>query len=455
VIAIVGGGCSGVLLAAHVFERRKDVDVTIIEPKAELGRGVAYSTPWKEHLLNVPAGQMSPFSSRPSDLVEWLARNGHQSDSSAFLPRSLYGTYLRQALDQAIGGSSARFTHVRAEVVDVGCTATGVVLGLSDGRKLGASLAVLAHGNPSPAALPGIASQNADPRIFDAAWDADALRLTRPDERVLLIGSGLTAVDALVAFESQGHQGPLHLVSRRGQLPQGHTRNGRSKTLPAAVPPSSLREAYRRTRQEIRGGRDWRDVVDGLRPVTNGLWNAWTLEERSRFLRHVKAYWDSHRHRMAPEASATVARCRQRGRLFVHAGRIGRLSSTPSGLLVHLVTRQREPLDLEVDRVINCTGIAETYQRSRRPLIQSLIARKLAIPNEMGTGFATDAGGALVDASGRVSDRLFTLGPPRYGELMETIAVPEISTQAEQLAERLIESLGALEPMEVLEHDAE
>jgi len=95
---------------------------------------------------------------------------------------------------------------------------------------------------------------------------------------------------------------------------------------------------------------------------------------------------------------------------------------------------------LGIDRVINCTGLHDDYCDSRRPLIRSMIADGSASANDLGLGFRTGANGALVDAAGETSRALFTLGPPRRGELFETTAVPEISSQAEELARHLIGS---------------
>ncbi|HSM76946.1 MAG TPA: FAD/NAD(P)-binding protein, partial [Bryobacteraceae bacterium] len=76
VIAIIGGGCSGVLAAISLLREAPDEDLIVIEPREDLGRGMAYSTPWYEHLLNVPAAKMSALPSEPSHFAEWLTRRG-------------------------------------------------------------------------------------------------------------------------------------------------------------------------------------------------------------------------------------------------------------------------------------------------------------------------------------------------------------------------------------------
>ncbi len=43
-----------------------------------------------------------------------------------------------------------------------------------------------------------------------------------------------------------------------------------------------------------------------------------------------------------------------------------------------------------------------------------------------------------IDATGKISAQLYTLGPPKIGYLWETIAVPEVRKQAQELAEELL-----------------
>jgi uncharacterized NAD(P)/FAD-binding protein YdhS len=445
-IAIVGGGCSGLLVAAHLLERSPDLDLTIFEPHAELGRGVAYSTPWPQHLLNVPAAQMSALASRPLHFVEWLESRGYSDVGAAFMPRGLYGEYLRAVLDETERSAGTRLRHVRSEVLGIEAVDGAVSLRTADGGTHRATQVVLALGNAAPAPLRGLLAEGTEPRFFSTAWQPGALLLNSREERVLLIGSGLTAIDCLLAFEAQGHRGLIHVVSRRGRLPQPHVRSPAGPQAPSDEVPVGLRRLVRGARERARGAEDWRAVVDGFRPRTNGLWQFLSSADRARFARHVKPYWDSHRHRMAPEIGEVLERCRESGRLHVHAGRVRRLAATSDAMSDAGGDALQLALDLRgggafhgrIDRAINCTGIAERYDRSRRPLIQALIANRSARVNGMGTGFATDADGALIDAAGRVSDRLFTLGPPRSGDLLETIAVPEIRRQAEILAARLV-----------------
>jgi uncharacterized NAD(P)/FAD-binding protein YdhS len=48
-IAIVGGGASGALMTAHLLKLTDHIRLTLIEPRARLGRGLAYATQSESH----------------------------------------------------------------------------------------------------------------------------------------------------------------------------------------------------------------------------------------------------------------------------------------------------------------------------------------------------------------------------------------------------------------------
>jgi uncharacterized NAD(P)/FAD-binding protein YdhS len=439
-IAIVGGGCSGLLVAAQLFRQGFPGNITIIEPRAALGRGLAYSTPFDEHLLNVPAGKMSALPGEPSHFLDWLrASRFPNAEPALFAPRKVYGEYLESVLDREV--KRGRFTHVRAEVTAIGSNGSIAELTLGDGSTFEAVRVVLALGNPasSPNPAPPLAERPIQWHL--SPWFDDALRLRHPGERVLLVGTGLTAVDAALALQSQDAACQIHMLSRRGARPHVH-----SPGPPPARPPDfadhRLRSMFSELRRLIENMRQsdlsWRMAIDSLRPVSNRIWQELSAGERRQFMRHLKTYWETHRHRMAPEVRSLMDRYEKNGAVEVVAGRLREARHCGKTIAVRIALRQGGERLLEVDRVINCTGIHESYVDHPRPLIGSLIQKGLACANDLGIGFRTDANGALIDASGRSSTFLFTLGPPRCGDLFETTAVPEIRTQAEALAQHLL-----------------
>ena len=228
------------------------------------------------------------------------------------------------------------------------------------------------------------------------------------------------------------------MLSRRGILPHVH-----NLRLPPNPPPSfghrgNLGKMFGELRRHIAAAKDadlcWRVVVDSLRPVTNEVWRELPVADQNRFLRHLKTYWETHRHRMAPQIRERLTAYRESGALELIAGRILETSCDEVGNHSRIQLRHGGERLLEVDRVIVCTGVQENYRNSPRPLVRSLMAQGLAQAHDLGIGLRTDSNGALLDAGMRASTVFFTLGPPRRGELIETTAVPEIRVQAENLA---------------------
>jgi uncharacterized NAD(P)/FAD-binding protein YdhS len=440
-IAIVGGGCSGLLVAVQLLRNGFRDSITIVEPRAELGRGLAYSTQFDEHLLNVPAGKMSALPEEPSHFLDWLtARQWPGAAPSAFAPRRLYGEYLGELLHGRSEGANLR--HLRAEVNAIELIDRGARLHLNDGAKLDASRVVLALGNPASGPALHAPTSELHDRWHLSPWIGDVLRLRTPGERILLLGAGLTSVDAVLALQSQSGGCTTYLLSRTGKLPQVHSSRHNSATLPPLGDPHNLRTMFRALREQIGSARDqdvcWRVVIDALRPVSNEMWNELPLRDRERFLRHLRTYWETHRHRMAPAVRARMDQYRNEGRVEVMAGRLGTTSPKESGIELSIRLRQGGERVLEVDRVINCTGIHEYYNKRPRRLIAALIGSGVARANDLGIGFHTDEHGALIGADATPSQVLFTLGPPRRGELFETTAVPEIRAQAAALARHLL-----------------
>lgn len=439
-IAIVGGGCSGLLVAVQLFRNGFRGRVSVIEPREQLGAGLAYSTSFDEHLLNVPAGRMSALTGLPAHFLEWLqAHHWPDANSDSFAPRKLYGEYLRDLLQQAIGGRGGiHLSHIRSEALRAHADANGARLHLSDGQTVHAERVVLALGNPASCPAPGLPREGLEDRWHLSPWFGNALRVRFTGERILLLGTGLTAVDSALALQSQEADCKVYMLSSRGLLPQVHDLRVRAGMPPLPLSQGNLRTMLRELRDRIEmAGQEaicWRPVIDALRPLSNEIWSQLPLSDRQRFLRHLKRHWEPHRHRMAPEIRARLDGYQRSGALEIMGGRIQDVRPCGRETQIRILTKQAGERVLEVDRIISCTGIHENYTDSPRPLTRSLMENGLALANDLGIGFRADRHGALLDRELRPSSIFFTLGPPRRGELFETTAVPEIRVQAESLA---------------------
>jgi uncharacterized NAD(P)/FAD-binding protein YdhS len=454
VVAIVGGGFAGTMVAVHLLKSaQRPLRVVLIERDDMPGRGIAYRDQPECHLLNVRAEAMSAFPAEPDHFLNWLnaaCSPCHPVGTAEYLPRRLYGAYIESILEQARADARRAVTlELRSdEVLGLSPQAGGARLRLKSGGSLSANQVVLALGNPGPADPP-VADGGfySSPRYQGNAWSTPGLLAIRREERVLLVGSGLTTLDWLAALRDRGHRGRIQVVSRHGLMPQLH-RPAPSHSLsvdPLALPPK-VSVLLRQLRAEVEkaAGGDWRGVIDALRPCSQRLWQRLAPIEQRRFLRHVRPYWEIHRHRAAPRIVDTVYDLLRSGQLQVAAARLVRFEETADGVEVLLQPRHRDRLEtLSVDRVVNCTGPESNYRRLNHPLVRSLREKKLIEADELGLGLRTDDHGALLSTDGLASSWLHTLGPSRKGQLWETTAVPEIRVQAQALALRLLLQMEA------------
>lgn len=434
-IAIIGGGYSGTLQAIQLLER--GAEVTLIERGPRVARGAAYGTSYPEHLLNVRAGGMSAFPDRPGHFADWLEREG-AGESATFARRLDYGRYLGELLDSAGERAGTRLHVVTGEAVDIEHEAEGETVRLREGGTIAAAAAILSVGNLEPDLPRGIDPGALGPDIYvPDPWAADITKGLATDDRVLLIGSGLTAIDAALILDAAGFQGRTLAVSRRGLVPRAHPEP--SPAVPARdeapAPRCSALLADVRRRAAAIG---WTGAVDQLRPHTQGLWASATPEARRRFLRHLRPWWDVHRHRIAPQIADRIAAMERDGRLRFAAGKI--LSAVPDGEHAIVSWRPRggeEAETVRVRRIVNCTGPQSNIERSAEPLLANLLAAGRIRPDVCRIGIDVDDRLRTIDREGKASDSLHAIGPMTRGALWEIVAVPDLRVQVEALARRL------------------
>ena len=388
-LAVIGGGASAVLLLAHLARRGDagSLAVDLYDRTDRFGKGVAYSTSHDCHLLNVRAASMSAYQDERDHFAHWAASYGYQP--LHFVPRKLYGRYLTQQLEQSEKIIAVK--RIVSDVVSSKRSAGGFDLATKDGT-LAYDQVVLASGNVRP--LSPRCEGDAQGYFCDP-WTANFETLLKA-RTIALIGSGLTAVDMVLALNERGYGGEILIFSRNALMPEPHVE-------PAVMPDfmngddMSPLEMLRFVRMQVKcaAAEDvpWQAVIDALRPHTNPLWQNWNAEQRRQFSKRLLTFWNVHRHRMAPQIADRVAALRDDGRLRMIKAGVLSVSSGPT------VNSAVGPVS--ADAVINCLG------------------------------YRYDEGGRDYDVSAKI-------GPPNFGDLFETTAIPEIRAQAHALAAKIL-----------------
>jgi len=438
-VVVVGSGFSAIAVTINLLRSMPDgASLAVVGDDVGFGRGTAYRTEFHLHRLNVPAARMSVFCDEPDDFRQWLSANGRTADAQVFASRGDYGLYLR---DRFAALLRERRQGVRVDFIKAKATRCirrpndRFSFNLTTGTQIDASSVVLCLGLGN-AELP-VTQNGKSERIVENPWRLSWLSDVQPDEDICILGSGLTMIDQVLALRERGHKGHIHVLSRRGLVPLPHATSGVTPVIPQLPESRAISEILQTLRKLVREGVDWRAVMDGLRPHTQTLWQSLNEDQRSRFLRHALAWWNVHRHRLAPTVGQRFGALLANGTVRVHGGFLKTMEQ--DGKRVRLTFRKRGSRDIQeivADRVINCTGM-ERAGLKHSPLLVSMQQDGFLRPDPLGLGIVVDAMSQVCDGSGKAQRGLFAVGALTAGQFWEITAVPDLRVQAKAVAERI------------------
>ena len=225
-IAIVGLGTAGACMLDSLNQAlgsRTDVHLSLYDPTDYpwLGRVFQEDGDWV--LANVPVTAMSIRHGDAAHAESWLAKEGrlgvHRS-AETFLPRAVYGRYISEHANQLVDDLRHRgwqIEFIKAKATSLNRNgSSGYTVG-SEGRRDEHDHVILCAGGSVLADPFDLASHEG--YVANPYPTRERLRDIPSDAAVGILGSGLTAIDAVVALKAHGHTGPVRLYSRSGILP--------------------------------------------------------------------------------------------------------------------------------------------------------------------------------------------------------------------------------------------
>jgi uncharacterized NAD(P)/FAD-binding protein YdhS len=448
-ITIIGGGAAGTLLAINLIKNAGDapLEINLIEKRERVGRGVAYSATADYHLLNVPAAKMGAFPDDVEHFHRWLTAKKHDYATSDFVPRRLYGEYLRELFDEtsAEKGEKVTVRTIEDEAADVSLRDGKAFTRLASGAFVESDKVVLAFGNFLP---PHPKAENQafveTEKYFQNPWCPNLLdRLSATDD-ILVIGTGLTFADIAMSLYHNGHKGKIHAFSTRGLLPAVHklgfAYDSFADELKDQTRITDLLKIVRRHIEKAESdGSDWRAVIDSLRPQTQEIWLNLPLAEKRYFKQHLSRYWNVARHRLPPETARILDEMQAANQLEIGSGRLQKIEVRADEKYAVTFTTDGAENTFSVDAIINCIGSEGDFRRVESPLVQTLLGKKLVNTDSLKMGLNAAPDGRIIDKNGETSDEIFTLGTALKGVLWESTAMPEIRAQANKLAATLLD----------------
>jgi len=344
----------------------------------------------------------------------------------SFVPRLVYGRYLQEIL-QTCEEKHPNLKLLTHHIVSLRRGPQGFILTSEDGQTLTADRVVLALGN-----FPPQQTAQLNPYMPET-WHS----IAGPGD-ILIVGTGLTSLDLVVTLAKTKPSGIVHLLSRHGLLPREHiaARTTHVLTLKPPYPITAL-GLWRAIRHEIASATDapWQSVIDALRPLNQKLWQSLNSTEQRRFLRHVRAYWDVHRHRCAPQVMSTYRALERQGRLRLHHGTIVNQVPQADGFNVLWRPRGQAVIEtLNVRYVVRCTGPQADFRKLDDRFVQDMIRGQMICPDALHLGIETASDNTVCDDKGSCIDGLYAIGSLLKGRLYESVAVPELRQQAFDIA---------------------
>jgi uncharacterized NAD(P)/FAD-binding protein YdhS len=456
-VVIIGGGFSGATVALNLLKLLPEgaARITIIEPRRLLGGGVAYSSTDLAHRLNVPASRMLVLEDDPGAFEAWFKTSGaldedpeaQLEDGRIYPRRQVFGHYLNALLRQATAGVTG-FNHLQARAQSAVKHDEGFEI-TTDTASLTADIVVLAVSHPPPG-IPGqLRAVASHPNFIADPWPDRALAGIDADARVLVIGTALSTADVIASLQAQQHRGSILAISRRGLVSRLRKMiqsepYGDFATQPCTTALALLRKVRETVDQAEASGSSWGAVMDALRVQGLTVWSALPGEEKSRFLRHLRPFWDVHRYQVAPQLAAiTEAQCAA-GRLALRAARILAVGAAGDQFEVELQFRDGVRTSEKFGAIINCTGPDHRNVTITNPVLASLTAAGLVQADQYGLGLQTDLGARAIDASGKLHPRLFVSGPLARAAFGELMGLPQVSHHAALVAKEICEEVFAL-----------
>lgn len=459
VVAIIGGGFSGAAVGFHLAQASEAAvgRIVVFEPRDKLGAGLAYDTQDPAHRINVPASRMSLLPNEPEQFLRWIEMNGgvagdleaERSDGQLFPRRHVFGDYVNAMISPFV--ESGRIAHIRSSVTEVERRENRWLIRTENGDRLMADILVLATSHPAPAAPRSIAAVlEGHPRFVADPTRPGALDVICRDDRLLIVGNGLTSADVVASLAIPGHRGHITAISRRGLRSRGHPSFPQepfgdflSRSFPRAT------ELLRTIRSSIRkaeaAGLTWHAVIDQVRAQGQDIWRGLPVSERRRIVRHLRPYWDVHRFRVAPQVENVLEAALSEGRLEVLAASVVSVAVENGKIKCRLRPRYSStPVERCFDAVVVTTGPAHLGILSSQKWIGDLAERGYLSLDAADLGLACNEQSEALGSSGAVAPSLYIAGPLARGTFGELMGLPQVSQHALFVAARVLDRAGEL-----------
>ncbi|MAH83201.1 MAG: hypothetical protein CBB68_02410 [Rhodospirillaceae bacterium TMED8] len=473
-VVILGGGYTGTTAAINLSRLSPHpLTIIVVEPRKDVGAGVAYSSRHPDHRLNAPSSLHFVIPDERAALDDWFLQTvglecdpeARAIDGSLFIRRSDFGDFVsaqfkRHAIENPSGST---LTHVRDSAIDVKQHGKSFLIKMVSGSILRADSILITTSNYKPSIpFPFTGKLETHPALVPNPWDVDSLEALPNNARGLIIGNGLTAADVVTLLKRKGHTGVVTALSRRGLQPTVRPRShaGFEQHIldRVAARPSlftkkhgrlrTVLEIFRAIRSDVKkaeaSGLPWQSAFDDLRDSARDVWVHLPIEEKRRYMRHAGPYYDIHRYRFSPQTNEQLIAAKAQGWFKQQRGKLTAARSDCRRIIVEWQDETNgEAYRDTLDFVVICVGPETRPEKTSNPLLHSLIKRGIAKTSDLGVGLATDKFSRAIGHDSMPVNNAFVLGPLAFASFGYCLGVPFIMPQIRQAIPFILSDLGA------------
>lgn len=430
-IAIIGDGFAAAAALIHLLRRGMHFSQIVLIGPRLLGKGNAYTCISPFFRLNVREDLPSVFSEEPLHFARWAEVHiddpEAQTDAGYFYRRYDFGRYISELVSKELG--SDQIDHIYAKVSNLYKANEHWCLETEKLKTIVARRVIIATGNPPPiwpCTVQNIQTATNSSKLIESPWTGQDLGGIHAHEEIILLGGGLTALDAINALVGQGHQGLIKVIGPRALFPpmQARWKREDQPDWPKNLSPAKLVRFIRNYLPSApTDSVVWQSAWEELRPNLNMIWQQFSYFQRRILFKRLGWLWSLYRFRASPQTIKAYRKLEANKQIQFVLGRAKRIEVAQTVTVV-LGDGSR----VVGDRIFNCTGVG------RDPLLSKLIADQIARPDALGKSIAVASDYRVSKSSGGEWGDLWMIGPATMGSLGDVIAASSIAKQAEQLS---------------------
>ena len=433
-VIIVGSGYAAAAAVIHLAHSGFSTSKILIIGPGQLGAGQAYGCEADAFRLNVRADLQRLWPDQPDHFPQWAETHIHdpkaKTHAGNFYRRADFARYVSTQISVVPDIKNLR--QISRMVIDARPIKEGWTVICDDGTHYHSARLVLATGNPEPE-WPIETQLEDTPALVRTPWRGEWLTGIDPASRVCLVGSGLTAMDALYGLACQKHQGPVSLLSPHGILPpeQVAWHPGNPCEWPETARASHF---FNFARQALKDGSweepDWQQRFSALREGISKAWQNLPVADRLKLQRRVGWLWSLARFRASPQTVVVARQMRATGQLTLIRSKLKDIAETPGGSWQVTLINEAS---LNTDVIINCTGVG------RDPLIHQLMGSGRLMPLGKSRSPSVSPDLRAIAPDGCPHSNLFCIGPATALALGDVVGAISIARQALRLSRSLRE----------------